>query len=155
MWGLLFSLLGTGVSAAGSKKQGKKLKRLAGFNAGVAEQQAQDALDRGREAQDQLRSGVRKLVGSQRAGFAAQGVSLADAGSASEVEADTYAMQQQDLERIRVNAAREAWGFRVQAENYRRGGQAQAQQGTAAAAGTILAGLGEAYTSYNRSQPYR
>lgn len=154
--GIGIGLIGGAMSAQGSKQAGKAAKRMAGFNASVAEQQADDALARGREAEDQLKSGVRKLVGSQRAGFAAQGVSLADEdGSAVQVEEDTFTSQNADLERIRVNAGREAWGFRMQASNYRMGGAATATQRNAEATGTILGSLGNAFTGYSQSQNYR
>lgn len=154
--GIGIGLIGGGVSAQGSAKAGKAAKRIGNFNAGVADQQADDALARGREAEDQLKSGVRKLIGSQRAGFAAQGVSLADEeGSAVQVEEDTFTSQNADLERIRVNAGREAWGFRMQAQNYRMGGKAALEQRNAEATGTILTSLGNAFTSYSQSEAYK
>lgn len=154
--GIGIGLVGTGVSASGSKKSGKQARRLANFNFGVAEKQAEDALTRGREAEDQLRSGVRKLIGSQRAGFAGQNVSLNDLDSSVvDLEESTVDMQDRDLERIRVNAAREAWGYRVQARNYAMGGQAQQQQRNAEATGTILGGLGNAFTGYAEVSRYK
>lgn len=154
--GIGIGLIGGGMSAQGSRKAGKTAKRIGLFNAGVADSQADDALARGREAEDQLKSGVRKLVGAQRAGFAAQGVSLSDEdGSAVQVEEDTFTSQNADLDRIRVNAGREAWGFRMQAKNYRMGGDAASAQRNAEATGTILSSLGNAFTSYSQSQQYR
>lgn len=148
--GIVVGLVGAGVSAQGSAKAGRKAKRIGAFNAGVAEQQAADALILGREAEDQLRSGTRKLMGQQRAGFAAQGVSLNDVdSSAVDVEEDTIKQRDRDIERIRLNAAREAWGYRVQAMNYRMGGSAQFNQRQGEAYGTILAGLGQAFTNYS------
>lgn len=44
--GIAIGLIGAGVSASGSAKSGRKLKRIGSFNAGVAEKQADDALDR-------------------------------------------------------------------------------------------------------------
>ena len=154
--GIGIGLIGAGMSASGSAKAARKMKRIGNFNAGVAEQQAEDALARGREAEDQLRSGVRKLLGSQRAGFAGQNVLLDDEdSSAVQIEESTIAMQNADLDRIRVNAAREAWGYRMQAQNYRMGGSAQLQQGNAEAAGTILSGLGNAFSQYHQVRTYR
>jgi hypothetical protein len=154
--GIGIGLIGTGASAAGSAKAGRKLKQIGGFNASIAEQQAEDALTRGREAEDTLRSGVRKLVGSQRVGYAGQNVSLADVdSSATQVQEDTFTQQNRDVDRIRFNAAREAWGFRQQAQAYRMGSQAQVAQKNAEATGTVLGGLGNAFSSYARVQPYR
>lgn len=154
--GIVVGLVGAGVSAGGSAKAGRKAKRIGAFNAQVAEQQAEDALVRGREAEDQLRSGVRKLMGQQRVGFAAQGISLNDVdSSAVDVEEDTIKQRDRDVERIRFNAGREAWGFRMQAINARMGGNAQFNQRQSEAYGTILAGLGQAFTSYSNTSRYR
>lgn len=151
--GIGIGLIGAGKSASGSKKSGRIARDIGNFNAGVADQQAADALVRGREAEDQLRSGVRKLIGSQRAGFAGQNVSLND-GSAVAIQEDTLKLRDEDIERIRYNAGREAWGFKMQAENYRMGGAATQQQRNAEATGTILGGLGNAFTDYARTSQY-
>jgi len=66
---------------AGSAKAGRKLKRIGGFNASIAEQQAEDALTRGR-GRGHARSGVRKLVGPAGR-LRRQNVSLADADSSA------------------------------------------------------------------------
>lgn len=145
--GVGVGLLGAGTSAAGSAKSASKEKRIAGFNTKVAEAQAEDALTRGREAEDQLRSGVRKLVGSQRASFAAQGVEL-DSGSPLAVLEDTAAREAEDIARIRLNAGREAWGFKQQATNYSMGGSAQYNMRMSEGYGTILGGLGNAFSNY-------
>lgn len=153
---IAIGLIGGGMNARSTKKQGKRARAVGLFNAGIAEGQADDALARGREAEDRLRSGVRKLVGSQSAGFAGQGVSLEDADSSvTDVETDTYVSRDQDLERLRVNAAREAWGFRQQAASYRAGGDAAVKQANASANDTILGSLGNAYSTYTRAAPYR
>jgi hypothetical protein len=152
--GIGVGLLGAGTSAVGSEKAAKKAKQIAGFNASVATAQAEDALQRGREAEDQLHTGVKKLMGAQRAGFAAQGVEL-DSGSALEIQQDTGAQAALDTQRIKLNAAREAWGFKQQATNYSMGGNAQFNQHMGEAYGTILGGLGNAFTNYSRVEQYQ
>jgi hypothetical protein len=140
--GIAIGLIGAGVSASGSSAAGRRAKKF-------GEVQAQDALARGRETEDELKSGVRKLLGEQHAGFAAQGVSLADAdSSAAQVAEDTLTQQNADIRRIRLNAAREAWGYRTNARTAQRAENADAT-------GTILGGLGQAFTGYSRSENYR
>src|SRR3954470_12159707 len=45
-------------------------------NATSADAQAKDAIDRGQVEESKFRTGVRSLVGSQRTGFAGQGIKL-------------------------------------------------------------------------------
>lgn len=152
--GIGIGALGAGTSAVGSAKSAAKEKRIANFDSKVAQAQAQDALDRGREAEDTLRMGVKKLLGAQRAGFAGQGVTL-DSGSALDVQQDTGAMEARDLDRIKLNAAREAWGFEQEATNYAMGGQAKFNQDMGQAYGTILGGLGQAFSDYATVRRYK
>lgn len=92
---------------------------LADFNASVATTQAQDAIERGQDEESRYRTGVRDLIGSQRAGFAASGVTV-DFGSAEDVQADAAFLGELDALTNRNNAAREAWGYKVQAVDLRK-----------------------------------
>ena len=49
-----------------------------------------------------------------------------------------------DQQTTRMNAARQAWGFNAQAQNYRTQGQLSRWGGNAAASGTILGSLAQA-----------
>ncbi len=128
---------GAAVSAIGSVKAGNAQKRIAEFNAAIAEQQAVDAIARGAEDEANFRAGVRGLLGTEKAGFAAQGVDIG-IGSAVDVQVDTAFLGELDALTIRTNAAREAWGYRVEAENLRRGGAISQRAGRFQAATTIL-----------------
>lgn len=152
--GIGVGVLGAGTSAAGSAKSAAKEKQIANFNAKVASAQATDAIARGQEAEDQLHSGVRKLLGSQRAGFAGQNVVLDD-GSALDVQLDTATQEAKDAARIKLNAQREAWGFEKQSENAAMGGNASYNQLTGQAYGTILGGLGNAFSDYAKVKQYQ
>jgi hypothetical protein len=92
---------------------------LADWNASVADLQAKDAVTRGKEAEDRFRSSVDQMVGTQRATFAASNVDVGF-GSALDVQADAVHLGELDALTIRSNAAREAWGFKMQAEDLRR-----------------------------------
>src|SRR5690606_9108050 len=59
-----------------------------------------------------------QLLGSQRAAAAASGVVVGE-GSVADIAADTAALAAEDVVTIRANAWREAWGHRVQAQDYR------------------------------------
>jgi general stress protein YciG len=149
----VMGLAGMGISAYGQVKAGKAAKAAGEsaaqqqeFNAKVAELQAEDALQRGADEESRFRTSVRGLIGSQRAGFAGQGVDVGS-GSAADVQADAAFLGEQDAQQIQRNAEREAWGFRVEAEDRRKaadvarkGGQAAATAGKWGAAGTILGG---------------
>jgi hypothetical protein len=127
---IVVGLVGAGVSAAGQVKAGNANKRagaaaqdaaesqaeLSEANAKLAEQQAEDATARGAVAENQFRTQVRGMIGSQRAGFAASGVDVAF-GSALDVPADAARLGELDALTIRSNAAREAWGYKVTAWN--------------------------------------
>lgn len=129
-----------------AKRVGESQGQLDDYNAGIADTQAKDALRRGGEEEAQFASSVSGVVGTERAGFAGQNVDVAT-GSAADVQADAKRLGELDVRGIRRNAQREAWGYSVEAENYRRGagiarqgGQAQLAASRYAAAGTVLGG---------------
>jgi len=149
--GLGMAVGGQVINAIGNKKAGDAAKAAGEsaaqqqeFNAQVAELQAADALARGQDEESRFRSSVRGLIGSQRAGFAGQGVEVG-AGSAADVQADTAFLAEQDVQNIRANAAREAWGFQVEAQDRRmaadvarKGGQATASAAKWNTASSVL-----------------
>lgn len=130
---------------------GQRGQELENYNAAIAEEQATDAITRGKDEEARFRQGVKALIGSQRAGFAGQGVDVGS-GSAVDVQTDAAYLGELDAYTIQQNAVREAQGFHVQAENARRRGvmdleagqnrQAEGQGAQTAsryqAAGTIL-----------------
>lgn len=127
----------TATDVVGQVKAGNAAKSTGDYNAAAAEIQANDAIARGRYDESRFRQGVKTLIGSQRAGFAGQGVDVG-VGSAVDVQADAAYLGELDAQQIRTNAQRESWGYKVEAENYRRGGQAAKTASRFAAAGTVL-----------------
>lgn len=138
--GLMFA--GGITSAKGQYESGKANQELANANARIADIQADDALVRGREAEGIHRKRTKALIGSQRARFGAQGVDIND-GSALDVQADAAYLGELDALTIRNNAAREAWGYKVQAEDYRARGRISRMEGAYGAAGTLLGSFGK------------
>jgi len=106
---------------------------LADFNAQVADLQAKDAIDRGFEDESRFRSVVRGAIGAQRAGFAAANIDVGF-GSAVDVQADAAMLGELDALTIRTNAAREAWGYKVTATDFRKRGEIARKEGAAMAA---------------------
>jgi len=142
--------LGSGMSASAQKSAGKSQQALANYNASISDIKANDAIARGAEEETRHRLGTRKLIGSQRAAFAASGVDITDPDStAVNVFADTAALSEVDALTIRSNAAREAWGYRAQAQDDRARGRIAKQTGDNQAIGTLInAGGSVLYTKY-------
>jgi len=142
--------LGAGVNASAQKSAGKSQQALANYNADINDIKANDALARGFNEETRHRLGTRKLIGSQRAAFAASGVDITDMDStAVNVFADTAALSEIDALTIRSNAAREAWGYRAQAQDDRARGVVAKQTGDNQALGTLIgAGSQALYTKY-------
>lgn len=139
------ALIGFGVSkafqAVGQYNAGQDAKSIADYNAQIALQQEQDALDRGKQDEEKFRQGVKGLIGSQRTGFAGQGVDVGQ-GSAADVQADAAFMGELDALTIRNNAARAARGYAQQAMLDKMGGEAKASEGDWAAASTAIGAAG-------------
>jgi len=149
MAGLALALAagGTAIQTVGTIKAGNAAKRaglaqqraaedqgdLGDYNAAVADLKAEDAIARGVEEEQRFRTKVRGAIGSQRAGFAASNIDV-NFGSAVDVQADAAMLGELDALTIRSNAAREAWGFKVEGENFRRGGQIARMEGASFAA---------------------
>jgi hypothetical protein len=133
------TIAGIALDVIGQLKAGAAQKELAEFNARMAEQRAADAVARGAEDEGRFRAGVRTLIGQQRAGFAAQNVDVG-IGSAVDVTADAAFLGELDALTVRNNARREAWGYSVEAENFRRGGSAASSAAKWGAAESILGG---------------
>lgn len=133
---------GMGISAVSSIKQGNAAERagaaqraasesqadLADFNANVAELQAKDAIELGVEEESQFRQSVRGMIGAQRADIGASGVDVGY-GSALDVAADAAYLGELDALTIRTNAARAAWGYRVEAADSRKRAEIARKEG--------------------------
>jgi len=128
---------GTIWNAVQTHRAGKKQDEQAQFNAAIAEEQATDAIARGKEEEDRYRAQVRSRIGTTRAAFASQGVDVGS-GSAVDVQADQAYLGELDALQIRNNAAREAWGYRVEATNYRDAGRNARSAAKSQIIGSIL-----------------
>ena len=85
-------------------------------NARIAKMSAEDALKRGALASDDHMARIGRLIGSQRAAFATQGIEI-DTGSAKQIQEETFNLGLEDAVTIRNNSYLEAFGFESQAAN--------------------------------------
>ena len=137
------TFLGAGVSAGASVAAGNSMKALNEYNARIAELKADDAIVRGGEEEHRLRQSAKGMIGASRAAFAASGVEVNDADStAGNVASDIAALSEIDALTIRSNAAREAWGYRSQATDFRARGAIAKAEGDMKAIGTLTSAAG-------------
>lgn len=102
--------------------------KIQDFNAHIADLQADDAIDRGAEAESAYRTQIKQTIGQQRTAFAASNIDVSF-GSAVDVQADAAYLGELDALTIRTNAAREAWGYKVQAVDTRMRAQVSRREG--------------------------
>lgn len=112
------SAVGSYRQASAVQKAGRAEANALTFNAQAADQQATDALARGREAGMRVERDVRRLGGAQRAALAGQGLDPFS-GSGADVQAESQALGAFDRLTIENNARREAYGYQVQAQDFR------------------------------------
>jgi hypothetical protein len=137
------------VAKYNAKSQKSALKyqaEISAINARLAEISARSALDAGKHEAAQTGMQYGALKSRQRASLAANGVALGT-GNAAEIQASTDILKQIDLNTIKNNAIRTAFGIRTQAVN----SQAEARMFSASASGispssaamtTLLTGAG-------------
>lgn len=106
-----------GLQADWQKFQYGQQRWAADQNRQFSELMAEDAIRRGDRAAIEHTKKVRQLVGSQRAALAAQGIDV-NSGSAMDTQLDAATLGAYDVETIKNNAWREAWGLKVQAGQY-------------------------------------
>ncbi len=138
--------------AAAQRKAGEANAEIAGINARIADMQADDALRRGEKDEKRHRLDVKKFIGSQRVALAAQGIEV-DSGTALELQEETAGLGELDALTIRNNAAREAWGYRVQAQDATYRGEIALQNSKMQANATLLEGasrIGSMYYKANK-----
>jgi len=118
--------VGTGLSFVGQMSQQQAQQQAASAaqahavyqsqvarqNQALADRQAADALQRGQVAEENRRRATVLQIGQQTAGLAAQGTDLE--GSPTDILGDTAAAGELDAQTIKANAAREAYGYKVQ-----------------------------------------
>lgn len=142
----IISLYAANEGAKAQVKAGNANAEIAENNARLARDEATQAQAMGdRESQAQTWR-TRALIGQQRAAIAAQGID-SQIGTPAEIMGETAMFGEIDQQTIRMNTARQAWGFNSQATNFRNEGNQARWGGKTAARGTILSGLASAASS--------
>lgn len=135
------NFLGTGMKAFGQIQAGNQQDKMLHRNADIADLQAKDAIQRGAIDQKKMRRQTEQVIGKQRVNMAAQGVDI-NKGSAVDVVADAAYLGELDALTIKNNAAKEAWGYKTQADDLRYRGRLAKKEGEMGAFNTILGGAG-------------
>lgn len=152
-FGMVAGVAGTLTSTYGAFKGAKAEQQAARYqettsrnNAQLAEWEAQDALERGAEAEQRHRLKVAAFKGSQRANIASRGIAL-DEGSPLRLLTDTDFLGELDAQMIRSNAEKEAYTRRTEAQQYTSDAEfarysRKSISPTARAGATLLTGAG-------------
>jgi hypothetical protein len=131
LFGAATKFFGGILSGRAAKRAGRMEFERNEFNSKIAELQADDAIQRGVDASSRQRMATRQVVGTQRAGYAAQNIDV-NYGSAVDVQADATFLGELDAQQITANAEREAWGYDVQSADYRAAGLYALENGNSA-----------------------
>jgi hypothetical protein len=108
--------LGQGIAQATSMEaQANYQNEMSRINQRNAELQAQKILRQGGIDAIRAQKKINQIVGSQRAGFAAQGIDVRT-GSAALIQEEAFAAGVEEIETIRNNAFLTAMGYQAEAE---------------------------------------
>jgi hypothetical protein len=141
------ALFSIGLNMAGGLIKGQAEKQAAeanaqtaDWNAGIADQAAADAIARGSVKEGQIKLAGSEVASKQTVALASSGVDT-QAGSSVTTAETTGGLSALDALMARNNAAREAWGYKVQASQYRRQAAITRATGQAQAVGSVLGGV--------------
>lgn len=125
--------------AASQKLQARIEAQQLETNSRLAEVQAKDAEIRGKKESENYKRNIKKLIGSQRAALAAQGIDIGS-GSALEIQLETAEFGALDAQTIRNNAFIEATGYRIQSIDYQNRARFTELAGRNKARNTLITG---------------
>lgn len=139
--------IGQGIlSLKNARDQGEASEMAAEFeakqhetNARIADIQGEEAIRRGDSDAKILKSRTSQSIGARRAAAAAQGIDP-DSGSAADLQESDRRQGEIDTLTLKNNAWREAWGFKVDAQNSRGNAMITRAAGQSRASNTMLAG---------------
>jgi hypothetical protein len=139
--GAIASLVGTGVSAYGQKRQGDAAAAAAEYEQKQNTILAEDALKRGEQEKDAVRRRTAALEGRQRAVLAASNLDLGS-GSPLAILSDTAMLGELDAQVIQGNAERERAGLMAGADMAGMRAKSAKQAGAIGAFSTVMSGVG-------------
>lgn len=118
------AVAGAGLSAYSASQQADAQQQqlnyqsqVAANNAKIAQQQRSVELQKGQADVQRAMLEQNQAIGNQRSALASNGVDIRQ-GSALDLLTSTKFLGQQDNNNIATNAARTAWGYGVQSNNY-------------------------------------
>ncbi|KIQ60177.1 hypothetical protein RL74_06700 [Pseudomonas fluorescens] len=141
------SLVGGMMGAQNARQEGAYSAGMLNRNAALKEQAAQESIFAGDTSADWQRVRTGQAVGTQRSVQAANGIDV-NSGSAAQLQDDTAMIGELDALTIQNNAAREAYGYRIQADQDRMNAVQTVTNAGNKATGSILGGLGSAFGSF-------
>lgn len=148
------ALIPVAIAVAGGVMGAQNAKQEGAFNAGMfkqnaalKDQAANDTIASGNTSADWQRVRTGQAIGTQRAVQAANGIDV-NSGSAAQLQDDTAMIGELDALTIQNNAAREAYGYRIQAQQDRANAAQTVTNAGNKATGSILGGLGSAFGSF-------
>lgn len=141
------SLLTQGLTSAGSsyaqsqayEMQGAYQRSISNINTKLADFQAEDTMRRADVDIYKLRDQTKKLIGSQRVALAGQGINI-DSGSALKIQEDTAFQSAMDVIKLKNNAWREAFGYKISSLQSSAAGQYASSATSLLANNSILTG---------------
>lgn len=152
------ALIPAAIGLVGGMMQAQGQTQNADFQSGMMKQNADfkmrtadETINAGNTSADWQRVRAGQAVGTQRSAQAANGIDV-NSGSAAQLQDDTAMLGELDALTIQNNAAREAYGYRVQAKQDILNASQTVQNGKTAATGSILGGLGSAFGSFAGSR---
>lgn len=141
---LLAATVVTGAYQADQQqKQGKANAQIAENNAALAQADADASNAMATREMEQQAWRTRAVMGQQRAAIAANNVDPT-LGTPADILGETAMFGEVDQQTIRMNAARQAWGFNAQAQGLRTQADLSRWSGKSQATGTILGSLASA-----------
>ncbi len=141
------AVVGGVMQAQNSKQQGDYSSDMLQKNAAFKNKAADETEIAGNTSADWQRVKTKQAIGTQRTALAANGVDV-NSGSASQLQDDTAMLGELDALTIQNNAAREAYGYRVQATQDLDNSVQVVKNAKNSGIGSILGGVGSAFGSF-------
>lgn len=134
--------VGTLFGAYSQFQAGMANKRAAEFNANYQRMLAQQSIEAGESQVGARTLQERQAIGRTNAGAAGNGV-VVGAGSAGAARASQQALAAGDVQTIRTNAIRQAYGYNVDAFEQQRRARMALETARQNATGTLIGGMAE------------
>jgi hypothetical protein len=140
-------------SAAGASafKSAQANQRMLEMEADTIDKQAEYVLEKGDFEASRIRLDSSRILGSQASSYAAQGANAATGSSALMAESSDR-LAEEDVKRLKLNAAMDAWGLRNNAKGVRFAGDQAVRNARTSAIAKIFGGAADVGSAYVKSQ---